>query len=308
MRLQMKGLGKQMQESVENVEEGYIPVTGGLVWYQMVNPGKGIPLLTLHGGPGSPHDYLEPLKQLADERTVIFYDQLGCGKSERPDNIALWQRSRFVEELDQIRQALHLEHVHLFGHSWGSMLAVDYAFTKPDGLTSLILASPALSIPRWLNDMDMYRKSLPLDVQKILAEQEHNGTTDSEDYQRAAMEFYQRYLCRLHPWPEPLERTIAGEGTLVYQTMWGPSEFFMTGNLLHYDCTAHLGTIEQPALFTCGRYDEATPETTASYQRLLHQSELVIFEHSAHMPHLEETERYLQTMRAFLRRIEQPDA
>ncbi len=296
-----------MQESVENVQEGYIAVPGGLVWYQIVNPGKGIPLLILHGGPGFPHDYLEPLQQLADERPVIFYDQLGCGKSERPDDLALWQRSRFVEELDQIRQTLHLENVHLFGHSWGSMLAVDYALTQPDGLSSLILASPALSIPRWLNDMDVYRKSLPLAVQKILAEQERNGTTDSEGYQRAAMEFYQRYLCRLHPWPEPLERSVAGEGTDVYQTMWGPSEFFLTGNLLDYDCTAQLGKIGRPTLLTCGRYDEATPETTACYQRLLSQAELAIFEQSAHLPHLEETQHYLQTMRTFLWRIEQPD-
>ncbi|HYU75049.1 MAG TPA: hypothetical protein VEL31_20470 [Ktedonobacteraceae bacterium] len=78
-----------MQKSVENVQEGYIAVPGGLVWYQIVNPGKGIPLLTLHGGPGFPHDYLEPLQQLADERPVIFYDQLGCGKSERPDDLTL---------------------------------------------------------------------------------------------------------------------------------------------------------------------------------------------------------------------------
>ncbi len=295
-----------MQKRVENVQEGYVPVTGGLVWYQIVNPGRGIPLLTLHGGPGSPHDYLEPLNRLADERPVLFYDQLGCGKSERPDDPALWQRSRFVEELEQVRHTLGLEQVHLFGHSWGSMLAVDYALTKPDGLTSLILASPALSIPRWLSDMEVYRKSLPLAVQKILEQHETNGTTASEHYQQAAMAFYRRYLCRLHPWPEPLARTIAGEGTAVYETMWGPSEFFLTGNLLNYDCTAHLGNVAIPTLCTCGRYDEATPETTAWYQSLLPQAELVIFEHSAHMPHLEETERYLRVIRDFLWRVEQP--
>jgi proline iminopeptidase len=136
-------------------------VTGGLVWYQIVNPGEGIPLLILHGGPGSPHDYLESLSQLADERPIIFYDQLGCGKSERPDDITLWQRSRFVEELDQIRHALHLENVHLFGHSWGSVLPVDYAFTNPGYIANLIFASSALSILSWLSDMEGYRKNLP---------------------------------------------------------------------------------------------------------------------------------------------------
>jgi proline iminopeptidase len=78
----------------------------------------------------------------------------------------------------------------------------------------------------------------------------------------------------------------------------------MTGNLMNYDCTAHLGEIDIPALFTCGRYDEATPEATAWYQSLLPKSELAVFEESAHMPHLEETERYLQTVRGFLRRVE----
>ncbi|HZU68789.1 MAG TPA: proline iminopeptidase-family hydrolase [Ktedonobacteraceae bacterium] len=294
-----------MLEQINHIQEGYVQVTGGLVWYKIVNPGNGIPLLTLHGGPGSPHDYLEPLEQLADERPVIFYDQLGCGKSERPDNISLWQRKRFVEELSQIRKALDLDQIHLFGHSWGSMLAVDYILTQPEGIRGLILASPALSIPRWLQDMEHYRQSLPLEVQRVFQEHESDGTTDSEHYQEAAMEFYQRYLCRLHPWPEPLERTFAGEGTMVYNTMWGPTEFYMTGNLLDYDCTPHLTEIANPTLFTCGRYDEATPETTAWYHRLIPQSEIVIFEQSAHMPHLEETERYIQAVRDFLRRVEQ---
>jgi proline iminopeptidase len=295
------------QQSRENIQEGYIPVTGGLVWYQIVNPGKGIPLLTLHGGPGSPHDYLEPLTALADERSVIFYDQLGCGRSERPDDPALWQRSRFVEELEQVRQALNLGHVHLFGHSWGSMLAVDYALTQPQGLASLILASPALSMSRWISDAERYRKNLPPEVEAILTEQERQGTTDSEEYQRASMAFYERHLCRLHPWPEPLQRTLDGEGTPVYQAMWGPAEFFVTGNLLDYDCTASLGMLTLPTLFTCGRYDEASPETTRWYHHHLPQSALAIFEQSAHMPHLEETESYLQVIRTFLRGSEQLD-
>ncbi len=294
-----------MQQRDDNVQEGYVSVTGGRVWYQALNIGNGVPLLTLHGGPGSPHDYLEPLGALANERPIIFYDQLGCGKSERPNDATLWQRSRFVEELDQVRQALNLGQVHLFGHSWGSMLAVDYALTRPDGLVSLILASPALSIPHWLSDMGNYRRNLPIEVQEILEEHERNGTTDTDEYQAAAMEFYQRYLCRLHPWPEPLERTLAGEGSIVYSTMWGPSEFFMTGNLLNYDCTVRLSEINIPTLFTCGRYDEAAPETTAGYQNLLPSSEIAIFEQSAHMPHLEETEHYLKVIRNFLGRVEE---
>src|SRR5579859_6541944 len=170
-----------MQKHIDDVQEGYIPVTGGLVWYRAVNLGSGIPLLTLHGGPGSPHDYLEPLEELADDLPVVFYDQLGCGKSERPSDSTLWQRGRFVEELDQIRRALNLEQVHLFGHSWGTMLAVDYVLTKPDGIKSLTLASPALSITHWLHDVRKYRMSLPLGIQQILEKHESNGSTDCEE-------------------------------------------------------------------------------------------------------------------------------
>jgi len=293
---------ENMLKQVDNMQEGYVPVTGGRVWYKIVNPGVGIPLLILHGGPGSSHHYLEPLESLANERTVIFYDQLGCGKSERPNDTSLWQKNRFVEELRQIQKALKLETVHIFGHSWGAMLAVDYALTKPSGLKSLILASPPLSISRWMNDMERYKNCLPTEVQMILGEHERNNTTASDEYQEASMKFYQRYLCRLDPWPEPLERTLANEGTTVYETMWGPSEFYMTGNLLDYDRTSQLKDIDIPTLFTCGRYDEATPEATAWYQSLLPKSEVAIFEQSAHMAHLEETEYYIQTIRSFLRR------
>ncbi len=293
-----------MLKKAKSVQEGYVSVSGGIVWYKIVNAGTGIPLLTLHGGPGSSHNYLEPLEQLASERPVIFYDQLGCGKSERPDDTSLWHRERFVAELHQLRKALNLEHVHLFGHSWGTMLAIDYALTRPEGITSLLLASPALSIPRWLQDMKRYRKTLSREAQAILIEHERSGTTDANEYQEVAMEFYRRYLCRLNPWPEPLERTLANEGTPVYNTMWGPAEFYMTGNLLDYDCTPQLAGIAIPTLFTCGRYDEASPEATAWYQSFLPHAELVLFEQSAHMAHLEETERYLRTISNFIRKVE----
>src|SRR5260370_2765931 len=107
--------------------QGYVPVEGGRVWYRIAGEEKaGVPLLTLHGGPGYPHDYLEPLEQLADERPVIFYDQLGCGASERPVDPALWRIDRFVRELAQVREALRLDRMPLYRPSWGTMLAVDY--------------------------------------------------------------------------------------------------------------------------------------------------------------------------------------
>lgn len=284
--------------------EGYVSVPGGRVWYRVVGSSNAIPLLTLHGGPGFPHDYLEPLEGLSDERPVVFYDQLGCGKSDRPEDPALWRAERFVEELGQVREALGLKQVHILGHSWGSMLATDYVLTRPAGLVSLILASPCLSVPRWLADLEGYRSRLPAGVREVLDWHEAADTTDSKKYEAATMEFYRRHLCRLDPWPDAMMRMLHGAGLPVYHTMWGPTEFFMNGNLAGYDRTGHLHKIAVPTLFTCGRYDEATPDATAWYQSLLPGSEIAVFEQSAHMPHLEETERYLQVVRDFLGRVE----
>ena len=146
------------------MEEGYVSVPGGRVWYKVVGISDEIPLLVLHGGPGFPHNYLNPLENLASERPVIFYDQLGCGKSDRPKDPNLWQTQRFVEELREVQHSLNLERVHILGHSWGSMLAVDYALTQPPSLESLVLASPCLSIPRFLEDVTAYRKQLPSEM------------------------------------------------------------------------------------------------------------------------------------------------
>jgi proline iminopeptidase len=285
--------------------EGYIEVEGGRVWYRIAGEDRtGVPLLTLHGGPGYPHDYLEPLEQLADERPVIFYDQLGCGQSERPNDTSLWRVDRFVRELRQVREALRLDRVHLFGHSWGTMLAVDYLLSGAAAqISSLILASPALSIPLWLADAGVYRATLPAATQEILARHEAGGATQTTAYRDATMEYYRRYLCRMDPWPEPMERSHEASSGEVYFEMWGPSEFHATGNLRDYDRTGDLHKISVPALYTCGAYDEAAPQTTAVYQRLTPGAKLAVFKQSAHMPHLEETESYLAIVREFLHRV-----
>lgn len=285
--------------------EGYIPVDGGRVWYQIVGSGNAIPLLCLHGGPGFCHDYLETMADLSPERPVIFYDQLGCGNSERPTDPSLWIPERFVVELAQVRSALGLDRVHILGQSWGSMLLVDYILTKPKGVLSIVLASPCTSIPMWLSDANRLRKALPREIQDVLDRHEAAGTLNSSEYQAATTEYYKRHLCRMQPWPISMERSMVKAGYSVYHTMWGPTEFNMTdGNLRYYDRTSRLHEIQIPALWTCGRFDEAQPETVASYQNLLPDSELVVFENSSHTAHLEERERYMQVIRGFLFKVE----
>ena len=109
----------------ETNREGYADVPGGRVWYKVVGSGGGVPLLTLHGGPGAGHDYLESLEALSSDRPVIFFDQLGCGKSDQPEDVSLWRIERYVDEVKALREALSLDRIHLFGQSWGGWLAIE---------------------------------------------------------------------------------------------------------------------------------------------------------------------------------------
>lgn len=281
--------------------EGFVSVPGGRLWYEIVGNSPGVPLLTLHGGPGFPHDYLTPLTALADDRPVIFYDQLGCGKSDRPDDTSLWTVERAVAELAAVRAALGLERLHLLGHSWGTMLAVAYLLAAPEGVVSLTLASPALSAPQWAADARRLVAALPDDVRAVIARHEADGTTDDPAYEAATQVYMARHGSRLDPVPDEIMRAVRGQGTPVYQTMWGPSEFSATGNLRTFDCTARLHELRIPTLVTCGRYDEATPETVAAHARLIPGAQLVVFEQSAHMAHLEEPALFLHILRDFLR-------
>jgi proline iminopeptidase len=285
-----------------------IEVPGGRVWCEVVGAGERLPLVVLHGGPGFPHDYVRSLDALADERPVVFYDQLGCGRSDRPDDPSLWTTERAVAELVAVRRDLGLDAFHLLGHSWGSMLATDYALTRPGGIVSLILASPCISIPRWVEDATRFRQALPPEVQRVIDTHEAAGNTSCPEYIGAMAVYYKRHVCRMDPWPEELERAFAGEGHQVYETMWGPSEFTVTGRLHDFDRSGRLNEIDVPTLFTCGRHDEATPETVGWYTSLVPGAELTVFEESSHLAHLEERERYNPVVRAFIQRREgRPD-
>jgi len=286
-------------------QEGYVDVPGGRVWYHIVGAGGAVPLLTLHGGPGAGHDYLEPLEALASVRAVVFYDQLGCGKSDIPDDPSLWRMDRFVEEVAAVRRALDLERVHLFGQSWGGWLAIEYMLTRPAGIMGLILASTSASLPEFARQVGRLTAELPPDTRDVLERCKASGDWESPECRAAEFTFLQRHLCRLNPWPQPLLRTgLNIQRSPAYNIMQGPEVFPVTGNLKDWDRTDRLGEIDVPTLITVGRYDEVAPSCAETLHRGIGGSELHVFEESSHMAHLEETDRYLQVLRDFLRRVE----
>ncbi|KKS83417.1 MAG: Proline iminopeptidase [Candidatus Gottesmanbacteria bacterium GW2011_GWA1_43_11] len=284
--------------------EGFIPVEGGKVWYRMSGLDDQTPLIFLHGGPGFPPYNFSCLEALGDRRPVVFYHQLGCGKSERPSNPELWNLDRFVDELKTVKDTLGLDRVHLMGHSWGGSLAVEYALNFPEGVESLILASPLLSTPRWIDDANRLKRTLPEEAQTVIEESERSGKTDSEEYKAAIQEFYSRYWCRLETLPDSAKRTSQEANMDVYTTMWGPSEFYCTGNLKTFDGADRLQDLRMPVLFTCGRYDEATVETVSDFQKGVGNAQMVVFENSAHHAEIEETEKFVATIAGFVNQVD----
>lgn len=289
------------------VTEGFVPFRQYKTWYRIVGEGPKPPLLVLHGGPGAAHDYLEPVQELAATgRRVIFYDQLGCGRSDQPHDPSLWTVELFLEELAAVRQALRLDRVHILGHSWGGMLAMEYALTRPAGVLSMVVADSPASIPQWVAEANRLRQDLPPEVQSVLLQHEKAGTTSDPAYEEAMMVFYRRHVCRIDPMPEYVMRTFAhlAANPEVYHTMNGPSEFHSIGTLKDWSIVDRLGEIALPTLIVSGRYDEATPLIAETVHRGIPGSEWVLFEESSHMPHAEETERYVQVVGDFLAGVE----
>ena len=288
-------------------QEGYIPVGGYRVWYRIVGGGadqEKIPLLTVHGGPGIPHDYVLDMAELAsDSRRVIFYDQLGCGRSDQPNNPSLWTIDRTVEEIGIVRRELGLDKIHLWGQSFGGLFSIEYALTQPQGLVSLILASSTSSIPLWIAEANRLREELPPEVQETLLRYEKAGTIDDPEYLQATMVFYDRHVIRLKPIPEHVQRAMDQVGQ-VYYTMNGPTEFHVIGNIKDWDRTDRLSEIHVPTLITSGRFDESTPLLNEVLHKGISGSEWVLFENSSHMAHVEERELYIPTIRSFIERVE----
>jgi proline iminopeptidase len=185
------------------------------------------------------------------------------------------------------------------------MLALEYLATDPEGIVSLTLASPVISISTWAADGRELLATLPDSTREIIAAHEAAGTTASQEYQDASFEFMVKYVFGMQPpFPPELDSAVAGYNHLVYETMWGVSEFSPTGNLQDFDRSSLLVGLQMPVLFTAGRSDEARPETVSDFASMVPNAEVRIFENSAHLPMLTEREAYVEAIREFLRRVD----
>jgi L-proline amide hydrolase len=283
------------------VVEGHVDFRGYRTWYRVSGDlaSGATPLLALHGGPGSTHHYFAPLERLASERPVVVYDQLGCGSSDRPDDVE-WSLELFRDEVVAVRAQLGLERIHLLGTSWGGMLALEHVLSGAQGIKGLVLSSTLASADQWAAAQKRLRDALPPDVVAVLDRHEAAGTYDDPEYARAESVLFERHFYR---GPKPraeLERMSEERAPEVYRAMWGPNEWTITGALSGWDVRDRLHEIDGPVLVIRGRHDMCTDDVAATLVKGIKDVREVVLEESSHTPVLEETERYLEVVGDFL--------
>jgi proline iminopeptidase len=290
------------------VQDGFVPVGGyRLYWKSFGDPGPRGTIVTLHGGPGATHDYLLPFVDLvAHGYRVVFYDQLGCGRSELAKDEAEYTVDRDVADLDEFRRALGIERMHLVGSSYGGMLAMAYALSHPEPLRTLTIASGLADVPLTVREMYRLTRELPPPFPAFLDRHEARGEFQHPEYLAAVGEFNRRHFCRLEPWPAEVTYTLEHTNSPKYRVMNGPNEFTITGRIRNWDATPRLGEIRIPTLITVGRYDEVTPVVAESIHRGIAGSERVLFSASSHCAFWEERSRYMETLASFLARHAEP--
>jgi proline-specific peptidase len=288
--------------------EYMIPVTGGRVYVRVNGPMDSArpPIILLHGGPGGTHAALLDALELADERAVILYDQLGSGRSGPSDNPANWTVARFTGEIDAIRHALGIKRWYLLGHSWGGTLALEYGARRPPELAGLVLASPLISTRSWLADANVLVAKLPQAVQQQIHQCESAKPPPQSLCDAATVQFYKEFNRRepssaaLKAYRSPQDR---GFNAKLYNYMWGASEFVSTGTLKDYDGEPLLAKLDgRHTLFLVGQYDEARPVTAEMFAERVAGSELAVVPGAAHGTFTDRPDETVAILRAWLRR------
>jgi proline iminopeptidase len=259
-------------------------------------------LFLLNGGPGLPCNYLrDPLLRMVDAGyRVVTYDQLGCGRSDRPSDPALWTIARYVEEVESVRQALGLGQVHLLGHSWGGWLGIEYALTNVGALKSLVLSNTCADMPHLVSELNQLRAALGAETLAMMQRHEAAGTLQHPEYQAAITLLNFRHVHRLDTLPESVKASLDDWNMGPYGTMQGPNEFLYTGNLKNWNRIGDLGRITVPALVIVGEHDELTPACAMRMHQALPDARIAVLRNCSHLAMYEDPAAYFASLTAFL--------
>ncbi|MER0280212.1 proline iminopeptidase [Clostridioides difficile] len=287
------------------ITEGYMPFEGFKTYYRIVgeNTEGKKPLVLLHGGPGSTHNYFEVLDKVAESgRQVIMYDQIGCGNSFVEGHPELFNADTWIKELIELRKHLGLEEIHLLGQSWGGMQAIWYALEyKPQGIKSYILSSTLSSAKLWEKEQKRRISYMDEADQKALLDAVNTGDYSSKEYNDALEKFMEMYCAGevTEDSPECLRRPKKS-GSEAYIVGWGQNEFSPAGTLSGYEFTDRLHEIKEPCLVTSGAIDLCSPYIAKTMYDRIPNSKWELFEYSRHMPFVEENDKYIEVLTKWL--------
>jgi proline iminopeptidase len=262
-------------------------------------------VLALNGGPGLPCDYLRDSHSFLKEfgYRFIAFDQLGTGKSDKPQDDALWTIQRYAQEVETVRSQLSLEKVHLLGQSWGGWLAVEYACSYPQNLKSLILEDTCADIPLLITELERLRGSLGPETVAMMKAHEAAGSTDHPEYLAAITLLDYRHVCRLKERPAPLIRSLNNMNKHIYTFMQGPNEFLYVGNLRNWSRIADVHQVQCPVLIIVGQHDEITPTCAIQMKYSFMNARVRVFNNSSHSPFYEEPDKFQSELVAFLNEV-----
>ena len=282
------------------------------VWTKRTGNNPKVKVLLLHGGPGATHEYFEAFDSYFPGAGIeyYFYDQLGSAYSDQPDDPSLWDLPRFVEEVEQVRQALHLDssNFYLLGHSWGGILATEYALKYPQHLKGLIISNMMMSIPAY----NQYANTvlMPAMDPKVLAEVraiEAKGDFENPRYMELLVpNFYTEHLLRLPPdqWPDPVNRAFAKLNRKIYVPMQGPSEMGASGKLLDWDRTADLGKLGMSTLVIGATHDTMDPAHMEEVARKVQKGRFLLCPNGSHMAMYDDQSTYFTGLIQFIRDVD----
>ena len=285
-----------------------IPIDGAKynVWTKRIGAGSGPKMLTLHGGPGFPHDYFESFEDFLPQAGITFYyyDQLGVGNSDAPDDASLWTVDRYREEVEQVRAGLALEKFYLYGHSWGGMLGIEYALAHQDHLKGLVISDMTASIPSYVKYINEIRAKLPEEDRRILEKYEAAGQYEAPEYQAVMFgKIYAEHLLRLDPWPEPVMRGFKKLNAKIYNTMQGPNEFMVTGTFKDWDRWNDMPKITVPTLLFVGTHDTMRVDDIERMGKLIPNSRVIVTKGS-HLSMWDDQETYFRELIRFVKEVE----
>jgi proline iminopeptidase len=284
-----------------------VPVVNGKykVWTKRVGKGS-VKVLLLHGGPGLGHDYLEVMESFLPEAGIemYYYDQLGTYNSDQPEDSSLWNIPRYVEEVEEVRRGLGLDNFVLYGHSFGGLLAMEYALKYQQHLRGLVISNMAASSASYLKRTAAIKESLAPGLRDRLNKLEADKAYDSPEYEKIMMdELYPMVICRIKPWPEPILRSVKQMNAKIYEQIQGKSEFEVTGNMKNWDIWNRLHEIKTKTLSMGAKYDEMDSEDMKRIASLIPNASVHICNNGSHMSFYDDQQSYFDALLKFLHSV-----